>query len=33
METGAPGRVYQSGEIIVRQGDEGYCMEEMWLTH
>jgi CRP/FNR family cyclic AMP-dependent transcriptional regulator len=26
METGAPGRVYQSGEIIVRQGDEGYCM-------
>jgi hypothetical protein len=26
METRAPGRVYQSGEIIVRQGDEGYCM-------
>ena len=26
MQTGALGRVYQAGEIIVRQGDAGDCM-------
>jgi CRP/FNR family cyclic AMP-dependent transcriptional regulator len=26
METGALGRIYEDGEIIVRQGDVGECM-------
>jgi CRP-like cAMP-binding protein len=26
METGALGRVYQSGEVIIREGDVGNCM-------
>ncbi len=26
METGALGRVYQSGEVIVREGQVGDCM-------
>ena len=26
MDTGALGKIYQDGEVIVRQGDEGDCM-------
>jgi len=26
MDTGALGKVYNDGEVIVRQGDEGHCM-------
>jgi CRP-like cAMP-binding protein len=26
METGALGKTYQDGEIIIRQGDDGSCM-------
>jgi CRP-like cAMP-binding protein len=26
METGALGKTYQDGEIIIRQGDDGNCM-------